>query len=71
MSDDKKRSKNLRANEVPRDGFVLAVDGVLKTKYETLPEATTAALTLKKKFPVIHVEVFDAVAQKYSPVAPS
>jgi hypothetical protein len=65
MSDDKKRPGNLRANEVPRDGFVLSVDGVLKARYETLAEATTAGSNLKKKFPVIHVEVFDATAQKY------
>jgi hypothetical protein len=66
---DKKRPKNLRANEVPREGFVLAVDGVLKAQYETLADAMAAGSNLKTKFPVIYVQVFDATAQKYLPLA--
>jgi hypothetical protein len=66
---DKKRPKNLRANEVPHEGFVLSVDGVMKAQFETLAEAMAAGSNLKTKFPVIYVQVFDATAQKYLPLA--
>jgi len=69
MSDDKKRPGNLLANEIPREGYVLSIDGKLKARYETLAEAMTAGSKLKQQFPVIHVAVFDATMQKYTPVA--
>ena len=62
------RPKNLAANVLPHDGFVLAVDGVLKTHFETSGEARTAGLALKKQFPVVHIEIFDATARQYSPL---
>ena len=33
---------NLRANAMPIDGYVLSVDGKLKTRFETSEEAMTA-----------------------------
>ena len=70
-TEDNKRPKNFPANVMPRDGFVLAVDGVLKTHFETSGEAKAAGLALKKQFPVIHIEVFDATERKYSPLSPT
>lgn len=67
MSQDKKPA-NLRANAMPTDGFVLAVDGKLKARYETAKEAMTAGAKLKQSFPVIQVAVYDAAARKYTPV---
>ena len=67
MSQDKKPA-NLRANAMPTDGFVLAVDGKLKARYETAKEAMTAGEKLKQSFPVIQVAVYDAAARKYTPV---
>ena len=68
MSDETIRAKNLRANAVPADGYVLSIDGKLKTRYETEGEATAAGTKLKQSFPVIQVSVFDAVARTYAPV---
>ena len=59
---------NLRANAMPTDGYVLMVDGKLKTRYDTSEQAMTAATKLKQSFPVIQVAVLDAAGQKSTPV---
>jgi hypothetical protein len=63
-----KRPANLRANAMPVDGFVLAIDGKLKTRYENAKDATAAAAKLKQSYPVIQVAVYDAIARVYTPV---
>lgn len=60
MNQDAKRTANLRANAMPVDGYVLSVDGKLKTRYENSSEAMAAALILKQSFPAIQVAVYDA-----------
>ena len=59
---------NLRADVMPKDGYVLSVDGKLKTRYLTSEDAMTAGLKLKQTYPVIQVSVFDAAARSYAPV---
>jgi hypothetical protein len=59
---------NLRANAMPTDGYVLVVDGKLKTSFETSEEAMTAGTKLKESFPVIQVAVLDAAARISTPV---
>jgi hypothetical protein len=68
MSQDTKKPANLRANAMPTDGYVLAVDGKLKTRFETSQEALTAGAKLKQSFPVIQVAVYDAAERKYTPL---
>ncbi len=68
MTTETKKPANLSANAMPRDGFVLTVDGKLKTRFETSKEAVTAATKLKETYPVIQVAVYDAVERTYSPV---
>ena len=68
MSQDTKKPANLRANAMPTDGYVLAVDGKLKTRFETSQEAITAGAKLKQSFPVIQVAVYDAAERKYAPL---
>ena len=63
-----KRPTNLRANVMPPDGYVLTVDGKLKTRYETETEAVAAASQLKQKFPMIRVSVFEPMKRTYTPV---
>lgn len=63
------RPENLRANVTPNDGFVLSVDGKLKTRFGTSEEAMSVGLKLKQDYPVIQVAVFDATARSYTPVA--
>ncbi len=68
MKQENKKPENLRANAMPTDGYVLSVDGKLKTRYETSKEAVTAGAKLKQNFPVIQVAVFDAAERMYSSV---
>jgi hypothetical protein len=63
-----KKPANLRANAMPTGGFVLAVDGKLKTQFENSKDAMAAALTLKQSYPVIQVAVYDAIERVYTPV---
>jgi len=60
---------NLRADVMPSNGYVLSVDGKLKTRFDTSDEAMTAAVALKQNYPVVQIAVYDAAARSYSPVA--
>ena len=68
MSQETAKPKNLPANAIPSDGYVLTVDGKLKTRYETETEAVAAGAALKQKFPMIRVSVFEPVGRTYTPV---
>ena len=69
MNNKTEKPSNLRTNVLPKDGYLLAVDGKLKSRYATSEEANAAAMTLKQNFPVLQVAVFDAATRSYSPVA--
>ena len=62
------RPKNPRADVMPDDGYVLAVDGKFKTRFETSDDAMSAGMKLKQTYPVIQVAIFDATAGSYTPV---
>lgn len=68
--EETKKPQNLRANAMPIDGYVLAVDGKLKTRFDNLEDATAAGAKLKQSFPVIQVKIYDAAARIYTPVNP-
>ena len=68
MSQDTKKPANLRANAMPTEGYVLAVDGKLKTHFETAKDAAAAAAKLKASFPVLQVAVYDAKERVYTAV---
>jgi hypothetical protein len=63
-----RKPENLRANAVPVDGFVLSVDGKLKTRYESAKDAAAAGAKLKHSYPVIQIAVYDAAERNYTPV---
>jgi hypothetical protein len=63
-----KKPANLRANAMPVDGFVLSIDGKLKTRYENAKDANAAGAKLKQSYPVIQVAVYDAAERNYTPV---
>lgn len=67
-AEETKRPTNLRANATPTNGYVLSIDGKLKTRYETEKEATAAGSVLKERFPVIQVAVYDAEARTLTPL---
>ena len=59
---------NLRADIMPQDGYMLSVDGKLKTRFDELDDAMTAGMKLKQNYPVLQVSVFDATERSYTPV---
>jgi hypothetical protein len=68
MNQDTKKPANLRANAMPIDGYVLSVDGKLKTRYESSKDAIAAGAKLKQSYPMIQVAVYDAAQRNYTPV---
>jgi hypothetical protein len=68
MNQDTKKPTNLRANAMPIDGYVLSVDGKLKTRYESSKDAIAAGAKLKQGYPMIQVAVYDAAERNYTPV---
>jgi len=58
-----RRPENLKANRTSPDGYLLWVDGKIKTRYATAAEAVSAGEKLKTSFPVVQVGVFDAATK--------
>lgn len=54
-------SARLRANAYPKDGFSMVVDGKFKSHHATLDDARKVAVSLKIKFPLLHIAVRDSV----------
>jgi hypothetical protein len=61
-NNDTTRPKNLSASTIPSEGYVLEIDGKFKSEFETSEVAMKSALELKKKYPQIRVNVYDAKA---------
>ena len=59
-SSDTRRPKNASASTIPSEGYVLEIDGKLKSEFETSEAAMKSALELKKKYPQIRINVYDA-----------
>ena len=56
--------EHLGRRKRPEQGrFHLQVDRQTKASYETNEAAEEAGLAIKKRHPILHVEVFDAVAR--------
>ena len=64
------RPKNLSANRIPSEGYVLEVDGKFKSEFDTSEAAMKSALELKKKYPQIQVNVYDAKAHTRTLIEP-
>ena len=56
------------ANARPIEGHVLLVDGKFKTQFKTAEDAMAAGIKLKEKYPVVRVQVYDAVERSFAPV---
>lgn len=63
-----KKPANLSVNAMPSDGYVMAVDGKLKARYESESDAMTAASKLKQSYPVLQIAVYDAAKRTYTAV---
>lgn len=66
VSEESKRPTNLRADILPKDGFVLTIDGKMKSRYDTAEDALAAGTKLKQRYPVIQVAIYDATARVYT-----
>jgi hypothetical protein len=51
---------NRPAAELPTSGYVLIVDGQVKTEFKAQDRALKAARDLKGRFPMLQVKVYDA-----------
>jgi hypothetical protein len=49
--------------ELPKSGFVLEIDGRLKTEFSTKEGAEHGAIELKRRFPMHKIRIYDAAAQ--------
>jgi hypothetical protein len=58
----------VRADIVPSEGYSLVVDGHFKSHHDTVEAAEEAGGRLKARFPMLQVQVYDAVAKTRSKV---
>ena len=54
-------------NVLPREGYIVEIDGKFESEYGTLMGALKAGLELRQKFPHSHVKVYDANEQTRTP----
>ena len=59
-SNDTPRPKNTSASTIPSEGYVLEIDGKLKSEFQTSEAAMKSGQELKKKYPQIQINVYDA-----------
>jgi hypothetical protein len=57
------RPRNMPPNSYPTEGFSLEVDGKIKSQHPTSEAAMTVGAELKRRFPVLQVTIYDAVAK--------
>ena len=68
MNDDGGIARKAPANARPLEGHVLLVDGKFKTQFQTAHDAMAAGIKLKERYPVVRVQIYDAVQRSYAPV---
>jgi hypothetical protein len=68
LKNQEPKAQEIMLNAVPVDGYVLLVDGKLKTRYESAKDANEGGAKLKQSYPVIQIAVYDATARSYTPV---
>ena len=68
MNIDGGMARKAPANARATEGHVLLVDGKFKTQFQTAEEAMAAGMTLKAKYSVVRVRIYDAVERSFAPV---
>jgi hypothetical protein len=61
--DESEPKKALRADRPPTEGFVVIVDGHFKSEFDTLDAAEASGRKLKSTYPMLQVEIYDAVTK--------
>ena len=61
-----KPEKATRADRPPTEGFVTVVDGHFKSQFNTIEAAEISAGKLKSDYPMLQIEIYDAVKKARS-----
>ena len=61
--DEPEPKKALRADRPPTEGFTIIVDGHFKSDFETFDAAEASGRELKSTYPMLQIEIYDAVTQ--------
>jgi hypothetical protein len=64
--DESKPKKATRADRPPTEGFVMVVDGHFKSQFNTVEAAEASAGKLKSAYPMLRIEIYDAVNQAHT-----
>jgi hypothetical protein len=59
--DEPAPKKPPRADRPPTDGFVVIVDGHFKSEFATIEAAEASGQKLKSTYPMLQIEIYDAV----------
>ena len=59
--DEPEPKKAMRADRPPTEGFVTVVDGHFKSEFDTAEAAEASARKLKSAYPMLQIEIYDAV----------
>ncbi|WP_224741321.1 MULTISPECIES: hypothetical protein [unclassified Bradyrhizobium] len=63
LSTDEPEKKPLRADRPPTEGFVIIVDKHFKSEFDNVEAAETAGRKLKAAYPMLQIEIYDAVSK--------
>jgi hypothetical protein len=56
--------------ELPKTGYVIEIDGILKSQFNTKKGAEDGAIELKRRFPKVRIRIYDASTQsRFDPPA--
>ena len=59
--DEPEPRKAPRADRPPTKGFVVIVDGHFKSEFDTVDAAEASGRKLKSAYPMLQIEIYDAV----------
>jgi hypothetical protein len=59
--DEPEPKKATRADRPPAEGFATIVDGHFKSEFDTVDAAEVAGRKLKSAYPMLQIEIYDAV----------
>jgi len=56
--------------ELPKTGYDIEIDGILKSQFATKKGAEDGAVELKRRFPKVRIRIYDAAQQtRFDPPA--
>lgn len=66
LEEPQTRKAVVRADKAPTEGYSLVVDGHFKSHHDTVEAAEEAGLTLKHRYQMLQVQVYDAATKTRS-----